>query len=110
MAPAEAKLHVELAWSPQARQVLTLALDLPAGSTVVGALRASGWIEAHGLALEGLRCGVWGRAQPLDHPLRDGDRIEIYRPLIVDPKEARRLRYKKQGRRKAPASTDKPVN
>jgi putative ubiquitin-RnfH superfamily antitoxin RatB of RatAB toxin-antitoxin module len=34
--------------------------------------------------------------QPLDHVLREGDRIELYRPLAVDPKEARRLRYKKQ--------------
>ena len=43
-------------------------------------------------------CGVWGRVQPLDHVLRDGDRVELYRPLTVDPKEARRLRYKKQQR------------
>ena len=106
MAPAEADLRVELAWSPAPRQVQTLALVLPAGSTLADALRASGWLEAHGLTFEGLRCGVWGRVQPLEHTLRDGDRIELYRPLIVDPKEARRLRYKKQGRRKAPASAD----
>jgi uncharacterized protein len=41
---------------------------------------------------------VWGRVTPLDHVLRDGDRVEIYRPLTVDPKEARRLRYKRQRR------------
>ena len=89
-------LHVELAFSPAPRQVLTLALVLRTGSTVADALRASGWLEAHGLSLDSIRCGVWGRAQPLDHALRDADRIEIYRPLEVDPKEARRLRYKKQ--------------
>jgi len=110
MVPAEADLRIELAWSPAPREVLTLALVLPPGSTVADALRASGWLEAHGLALEALRCGIWGRLQTPEHALRDGDRIELYRPLIVDPKEARRLRYKKQGRHKAPALAQKPVN
>jgi putative ubiquitin-RnfH superfamily antitoxin RatB of RatAB toxin-antitoxin module len=110
MARAEADLRIELAWSPAPREVRTLALVLPPGSTVADALRASGWLEAHGLSLESLRCGIWGRVQTPEHALRDGDRIELYRPLIVDPKEARRLRYKKQGRRKAPASAEKPVN
>jgi len=96
MARVEDRLHVELAFSPVARQVETLALTMPPGSTVADALHASGWIEAHGLELDALRCGVWGRAQALDHVLRDGDRVELYRPLAVDPKEARRLRYKKQ--------------
>ena len=96
---ADMALCIELAYSPAPRQVKATTLVLPTGSTVADALRASGWLEAHGLMLEGLRCGVWGRVQPLDHPLRDGDRIELYRPLIVDPKEARRLRYKKQGGR-----------
>jgi len=96
MARADDCLHVELAFSPAPRQVQTMALSLPLGSTLADALRASGWIETHGLALEALRCGVWGRVQPFDHVLREGDRIELYRPLSVDPKEARRLRYKKQ--------------
>lgn len=98
MAPAEQALRIELAFSPAPRLVLTLSISLPPGSTVADALRASGWLEAHGLGLDTLRCGVWGRVQPLDHVLRDGDRIELYRPLTVDPKEARRLRYKKQKR------------
>jgi uncharacterized protein len=93
---AEDRLHVELAFSPVARQVESLALEMPPGSTLADALRASGWIEAHGIELDTVRCGVWGRVQPLDHVLREGDRIELYRPLTVDPKEARRLRYKKQ--------------
>ena len=95
---AESGLHIELAYSPAPRQVQTARLSLRAGSTVADALRASGWLEEHGLALESLRCGVWGKVQPLDKPLRDGDRVELYRPLTVDPKEARRLRYKKQRR------------
>ena len=98
MAPAEAVLHIELACSPAPRQVLSLTLELPAGSSVADALRASGWLAQYGWAPGALRCGVWGRVLPLDHPLRDGDRVEVYRPLLVDPKEARRLRYKRQRR------------
>ena len=98
MALVESLLRIELAYSPAPRQVLTLAITLAPGSTVADALRASGWLQAHGLALDALNYGVWGRMQPLDHLLRDGDRIELYRPLTVDPKEARRLRYKKQKR------------
>ena len=98
MAHVESLLRIELAYSPAPRRVLTLSISLPPDSTVADALRASGWLRAHGLDLDALRCGVWGRVQPLDHLLRDGDRIELYRPLTVDPKEARRLRYKKQKR------------
>jgi len=96
MAPADAALHIEVAYSPAPRRVQCVALQLPAGSTVADALRASGVLEQHGLALDALRCGVWGRVQPPAHVLRDGDRVEAYRPLSVDPKEARRLRYKRQ--------------
>ena len=91
-------LRIEVAYSPAPRQVQVVTLELPAGSTLADALRASRLLEQHGLALEGLRCGVWGRVQALDWPLRDGDRVELYRPLTVDPKEARRLRYKRQRR------------
>jgi uncharacterized protein len=98
MAHVESLLRIELAYSPAPRQVHTLAITLAPGSTAADALRASGWLQAHDLALDTLRCGVWGRMQPLDYALRNGDRIELYRPLTVDPKEARRLRYKKQKR------------
>lgn len=96
MARADPLLHIELAFSPAPRQVLTARLALPGGSTLADALRASGWLEQHGLALDTVSGGVWGKMQTMDEPLRDGDRVEIYRPLRVDPKEARRLRYKKQ--------------
>ena len=48
-----------------------------------------------------VRCGVWGRLQAPDWLLRNGDRVEVYRALTVDPKEARRLRYKRQRQRSA---------
>ncbi|MBW7831765.1 MAG: RnfH family protein [Simplicispira suum] len=71
--------------------------DLPAGARVIDALNACGGAdrEAGGVA------GVWGRVVPLGHGLRDGDRVEIYRALTVDPKVARRERFVQQGRRGA---------
>jgi uncharacterized protein len=100
MARVDAALRIELAWSPAPRQVTTMTLTLPAGSTLADALALSG------INTDGLQCGIWGRAKDSDQVLREGDRIELYRPLQVDPKEARRLRYKKQGRRgKTPPQT-----
>lgn len=95
-------IRVEVAYSPAPRIVEVAALTLPAGSTLAQALRASGLLERHALAPETMRCGVWGRPQAPDWPLRDGDRVEVYRVLTVDPKEARRLRYKRQRRGSAP--------
>ena len=95
---ADGGLRIEVVYSAAPREVEIVALDLPAGSTVADALLRSGLPSRHGLDAQLLRCGVWGRVQPLDHPLRDGDRVEVYRPLLVDPKEARRLRYKRQRR------------
>jgi putative ubiquitin-RnfH superfamily antitoxin RatB of RatAB toxin-antitoxin module len=68
------------------------ALTLPLGSTVAEALVRSGLTARHPQAAD-WTWGVWGRAQPLTAVLRDGDRVEVYRPLTVDPKEARRQRY-----------------
>jgi putative ubiquitin-RnfH superfamily antitoxin RatB of RatAB toxin-antitoxin module len=38
--------------------------------------------------------GIWGKVRPLETPLKEGDRVEIYRPRLADPKEARRKRVK----------------
>jgi putative ubiquitin-RnfH superfamily antitoxin RatB of RatAB toxin-antitoxin module len=84
------RVGVTLARSERADQVEQLELSLPAGSTLADALRASGW------PTEGWSIGIWGRVQPPERLLHEGDRIELCRPLTVDPKEARRLRYKRQ--------------
>ena len=85
-----ADLQIEVAYSPAAGVVDRVALRLPAGSTVGDAL-----LKAFpGLVLDGLVPGVWGKQRALGDTLRDQDRVEIYRPLLVDPKEARRQRYK----------------
>ena len=89
-------VHVEIVFSAAPRQIESVALALTPGSTVADAIRASGLIERNGLAVEAVMCGVWGRRCELNRKLRDGDRVELYRALAVDPKQARRLRYKGQ--------------
>lgn len=104
MAPAEAPLRVELVYSPQADSVQRLQLTLAPGACVRDALRASGWFDDTAITALATLVGVWGRHQPLDHPLRERDRVEVYRPLSVDPKEARRQRFKRQGKTPPPGS------
>lgn len=94
--------RVTVCWSPAPRQVQEWVLDLPEGAIVRDALQASGWGQA--LSPEAIgqaEIGVWGRRCALDQPVREGDRVEIYRPLVVDPKVARRERFRKQGARAA---------
>lgn len=95
---AAAEIDVEVAYGAAPHQVIRVMLRLPPGSTLADALRASGiatGLPAHELAT--LTAGVWGREAAVDTPLRQGDRVELYRPLKVDPKEARRLRYRRDG-------------
>ena len=67
----------------------SVSLNLPAGATVRDALAASGF-----QLLKDQPMGIFGKRVALDHPLSPGDRVEIYRPLAMDPKEARRRRAK----------------
>jgi uncharacterized protein len=88
-------LRIEVVYSPAPRIVDQVELRLPPGATVERALRESGVLERHELpAIEQLSVGVWGKPRSLGDVLRDRDRVEIYRPLLVDPKEARRQRYR----------------
>ncbi len=96
MAPADAELlRVEVVYCPKPGVNDLVLLSLGPGATVEAALRLSGLLERHALPLDGLRVGVWCKARELSSVLRDRDRVEIYRPLTVDPKEARRQRYKR---------------
>ena len=113
-------MRIQVAYSPDARCVESRDLDLPEGTILEGALQASGFFP-NGLAgpagaplsgelaspdpgRGGLGVAVWGRRRPLDHLLRDGDRVEVCRPLLIDPKEARRLRGGRQPGKKAAQS------
>lgn len=93
-------MRVELVWSPAAGDVQHRWLDLPAGTSLQSALEGCpDFVAGQTTPLAALRIGIWGRVRALDTPLRERDRIEVYRPLTVDPKEARRLRYAKRGER-----------
>lgn len=87
-------VDVVVVYSPGPGQVDRVALRLPSGSTVADALAASGLLQRYPQA-EGLVAGVWGRKAEASTVLRDQDRVELYRPLLCDPKEARRQRYRK---------------
>jgi uncharacterized protein len=76
-----------------------VSLSLPAGATLRDALLASGLLERHPeLVLERQAFGIFGRRAALETRLSPGDRVEVYRPLAVDPKEARRRRAARQRR------------
>jgi hypothetical protein len=95
-------ISVTVLYSPAARQVDEKSLSLPEGSTVLDALQASGLLERYpGINPAQVALGVWGRKALSGQVLQDHDRIEIYRPLLVDPKVARRERFQKQGARSA---------
>ncbi|MEL7448350.1 MAG: RnfH family protein [Pseudomonadota bacterium] len=85
-------ITVEVAYALPARQLL-LSLQVPPGTTARAAVRLSGIADAFdGLDPATADLGVFGRKVKGDHVLRPGDRVEIYRPLIADPKAARRSR------------------
>lgn len=95
-------MKVTVAYSPAPREVDLTEIELPEGSDVAAALAASRLVGRHAaLAEGGLRTGVWGRACGLDTLLHDGDRVEVYRALKVDPKEARRRRGQLERRRQS---------
>jgi putative ubiquitin-RnfH superfamily antitoxin RatB of RatAB toxin-antitoxin module len=98
--PIAAELHIEVIYCPAAGQLDRTTVTLRPGATVADALQASGVVERHGLPPEALKIGVWSRLREPTTALRDRDRVEIYRSLTVDPKEARRQRYRREGRDK----------
>ena len=94
---SERKLRVEVAYALPERQEL-VALEVEEGTTVREAIARSGIQERHPDApMTRGSVGVFGKPVDLDAPLREGDRVEIYRPLIANPKEARRARARKPG-------------
>jgi len=86
-------MRVEVIYALAQKQERVL-LDLPSGSTLQDALEASGLLQRlPQIELGGV--GIWGRPVTAETRLRERDRVEIYRPLIADPKELRRERAAK---------------
>jgi putative ubiquitin-RnfH superfamily antitoxin RatB of RatAB toxin-antitoxin module len=112
---AELTVQVWLCWSLGPRHVQELSLWVTEGSTVAAVLDQgmAQWRQSRGsadlladtsadvsdfLPHQSLQPGIWGRQVPWTHAVQAGDRIELYRPLQVDPKVARRQRFKRQGK------------
>ena len=98
---ASTTLRLSVACSPRAGVAFEVEVVLPTPVTALGAVRASGVFDRYPeLATGDPSIGIWGRVVAADTLLRDGDRVELYRPLKRDPKEARRRRAGQGGRRR----------
>lgn len=95
-------MNITLVYSPAARQVFQWHLVVSGGSSIEQVVLQSGALQQFSeIDLNDLTLGVWGKTCSLDKVLKDQDRIEIYRPLRVDPKVARRERFTHQGAKRA---------
>lgn len=86
------RIAVEVVYATAARQTV-IELEVTEGATVGQAISLSGIRAAHPeIDFSAIRTGIFGKLAPENAVLREGDRVEIYRPLRADPKEARRRR------------------
>jgi len=86
--------RVEIVFATPELQEL-IGIDVQPGTTVQQAIdRSAIWERFDGVDLGELPVGIWGREVGRDHELRAGDRVEIYRALQMEPREARRLQSK----------------
>ena len=92
-APAgAAPIHVAVCYATDSMEFLR-ELTLEAGATIADALHASGLAQAvPGLDVMAMPVGIYGKKKTHDTALREHDRVEVYRPLIADPRNARRRR------------------
>jgi putative ubiquitin-RnfH superfamily antitoxin RatB of RatAB toxin-antitoxin module len=96
MAESARQLQVQVCYATPERQIL-LDLSVPEGTSLQDAITQSGILsQAPEIDLGLSRVGIFGKLRALDTVLRAQDRIEIYRPLIADPKESRRKRAEKK--------------
>lgn len=93
-----AKISVEVVYALPEKQYLQ-KVSVTEGATVEQAIVASGIMRLRPeIDLASNKVGIWSRAVKLQDVLHDGDRVEIYRPLIADPKALRRQRAEKAGK------------
>lgn len=96
--PGEPTATIVVSRAP--RRLERFELRLAAGATVADAMRECALLQEAALIEAGrLGVAIWGRRVRLSQRLEPGDRIEVCRPLVVDPKAARRKRFERQGRR-----------
>lgn len=100
-------ITVEVAYARPDKQVI-LKVSVPENATLEVAMRASGILEQFPeIDLDQNKVGIFGKLAKRDGPLRPGDRVEIYRPLVADPKQARRERAT-QARQRRSADAPSP--
>lgn len=86
------RLRVEVAYARPDEQSI-FSLEVPPETTIEQTIRQSGILEHYPeICLENQDVGVFGKLKRLSDTLRNGDRVEIYRPLKADPKQSRRKR------------------
>ena len=96
-------INIEVAYALDNKQAL-LPLQVPEGTTAVEAAKQSGITDKfEGIDLENAKLGIFSKVVSPTQVLREGDRVEIYRPLIADPKEVRKARAAKAKERRAKA-------
>lgn len=93
--------RIAVAYAERSRQTV-IELTVPAGTTVAEAVARSGIRAQHPGIDPAAPLGIWGRAVRPEALVADGDRIEIYRPLAQDPKDARRQRARRERARTGP--------
>lgn len=86
-------MRVDVVYAVSVDEQRVVAVELPAGATVGNAIDASGLLQRYpGIDLVRNAVGIFGERVTLDRVLEDGERVEIYRPLVANPREARRRR------------------
>ena len=92
------EIMIEVAYALPEEQVI-ISIKVPTKSDVKQAIEKSGIQKKFpSIDLSNNKVGIFGKKTTLDHPLKDRDRIEIYRPLILDPKDMRRKRAAKKNK------------
>ena len=98
---AQQTITVEVAYALAEKQAI-IALEVVPKTTAIEAAQQSGIVQRFaGLDLEDVKLGIFGKAIAHSQVLQAGDRVEIYRPLIIDPKEVRKARAAEARERRA---------
>ena len=99
---SSSQFSITVVYCPKFREVCEQVLQVDPGCTAGLAVQQSGLLQdVAQVEVDSLSLGVWGRRINGSYILRHGDRLELYRPLLVDPKVARRERFAKQGAKSA---------
>lgn len=90
------KIKIEVAYAaPQDQRIFTVEIEV--GSTIQAAIQRSGILAIYPeIDLTKQKVGIFSKSRQLSDLVNDDERIEIYRPLIIDPKEARRAKAKRK--------------